>query len=49
MRGLRKTLVHVDDGRIDALMQEAGRRGIPLKLLTPFEPGLHHRYQARFP
>ena len=32
----------------DALVRDAERRGIPLKLLTVTEPGLRERYQARF-
>ncbi len=33
---------------VDALTREAARRGVPLTLLTPGEPGLRTRYQARF-
>ncbi len=38
----------LDRDGIDALAQDAERRGIPLKLLALDEPGLQGRYQARF-
>jgi len=45
------TLLTTDGGPHDgaaALAQDAARRGIPLKLLTPDKPRLRDRYAARF-